>query len=264
MNIAVCVKQVPDTGSVAIDPKTNTLRRAGAGTAINPLDEFAVEAALNLREENGGTVTAITMGPPKAEDALARSIAMGTDKGIILSCSAFAGSDTWSTSLILARAIEKYGPFDLVICGKQAIDGDTAQVGPEIAAHLGIPQAMNVCAVGKFSGRANSLTVKRLFENGTDEIELCLPAVIAVLKDVGEPRFGTLHGRLNYFKKGVEKSTAADLDVPPSATGLKGSPTRVIKTFTPSIVRKNIMIEGSPEEQAEQMARVIKKHLDKL
>ncbi len=262
MKIAVCIKQVPDCGSVSLDPETHTLVRASAGAVINPLDEFPLETALRIKEKNNADVVAITMGPPRAEEVLARAMAMGADKGILLSDRRFAGGDTWATSLVLAAAIETCGPFDLILCGKQAIDGDTAQVGPETAAHLNWPQAANVCNIEMPSEEnPSSLTLTRLFEHGTDKLSIPLPAVIMPIKEACEPRFGTLEGRLDYYKKGVTKLNADNLGIPEGASGLKGSPTRVVKTTTPEMNRKRVRLTGTPEEQAHKLAEILKEKI---
>ena len=204
MKIAVCVKQVPDSSIISIDPETDTLQRKSAGAVLNPLDEFPIEAALRFKDGIGAHVTVFSMGPPRAEEILARAIAMGADDGILLSDACFAGSDTWATSLILSEALRKYGPFDIVFCGKQAIDGDTAQVGPAIAAHLGWAQAASVSHIEIPSEKdVSEISLTRLFENGYDELAISLPAVIMVLKEACEPRFGTLKGRINYFRKEI-------------------------------------------------------------
>ncbi|OGV52377.1 MAG: hypothetical protein A2X49_02455 [Lentisphaerae bacterium GWF2_52_8] len=258
MRIAVCLKQVPDSGTVTLDPETHTLVRGSVGVIINPLDEFPLEIAIRLKEASKGQLTAITMGPPRAEEVLARAIAMGADDGILLSDAKFAGGDTWATSLVLASAIKKFGPFDLVLCGKQAIDGDTAQVGPEIAAHLDWPQATGVCCVEMPAGNGEKkLRMTRLFEEGTDEISLPLPAVIMALKEAAEPRFGTLDGRIEYYKKGVRKVPSSELGIPLDQIGLKGSPTRVVKTAVPTVNRKRQKLSGSPGEQAQQLADIL-------
>lgn len=259
MKIAVCIKQVPDSGAVSLDPVTHTLVRASVGVMINPLDEFPLETAVKLKEKCGGTVTAITMGPPRAEEVLARAIAAGADDGILLSDAKFAGGDTWATSLVLAKALEKTGPYDLIFFGKQAIDGDTAQVGPETAAHLGLPQASSVNNVFMpESSTVSSLKVSRLFEEGSDVVEIPLPAVLMVLKEAAEPRFGTMEGRLDYYRKGVRKMNFADLEMPDGSSGLKGSPTRVAKTTIPKSSRQQRRLSGSPSEMAAELASIIR------
>lgn len=262
MKIAVCVKQVPDSGIVSIDPETHTLQRKSAGAVLNPLDEFPIEAALRFKDGIGAHVTVLSMGPPRAEEILARAIAMGADDGILLSDACFAGSDTWATSLILSEALRKYGPFDIVFCGKQAIDGDTAQVGPAIAAHLGWAQAASVSHIEIPSEKnVSEISLTRLFENGCDDLTIPLPAVIMVLKEACEPRFGTLKGRINYFRKGIRKYGQQDLGMDKSSVGLKGSPTRVVKTSIPEMGRRLRKIEGKPEEQARELAEIIRARL---
>lgn len=262
MRIAVCVKQVPDSGTVSLDPETHTLVRASVGVALNPLDEFPLEIAMRLKDATGAEVVAFTMGPPRAEETLARAIAMGADKAVLLSDAKFAGGDTWATSLTLAAAIRKYGPFDIVLFGKQAIDGDTAQVGPETATHLGWAQAACVCEVATpRSKEPEALRVKRLFESFIDESEIQLPCVLSVIKEAGEPRFGSLEGRLRYFQGGVEKCNAADLGLKPESIGLKGSPTRVVKTSVPSSARKLRHLEGSTESKAVELAGILRAKL---
>jgi len=262
MKIAVCLKQVPDSSVVSLDPETHTLVRSSVGAAINPLDEFPLEIALKIKDSVGAEITAITMGPPRAEEILARAIAMGADKGILLSDPAFAGSDTWATSYVLAQAVRKTGPYDLVLFGKQAIDGDTAQVGPETAAHLGWPQAAFVNHVHMpESANAEKLIVSRLFEDASEEIEIMLPAALTVLKEVGEPRFGSLAGRLKYYEDGITKITASDLELPPHSSGLKGSPTRVVRTSTPENNRKKVRIEGNVNEQAGKLSEIIRNRI---
>lgn len=262
MKIAVCIKQVPESGSVVIDPETKTIVRSSADAVINPLDEFPLEAALRIKDTCGAHVSVFTMGPQRATEVLARAIASGADEGFLMSDRHFAGSDTWTTSLILAAALKEKGPFDLVVCGKQAIDGDTGQVGPEIAGHLGIPLAANVCHF-ELADDFKSIKVKRLFENSSDEVELLFPSLITVVKEACEPRFGTLEGRLRFYEKGVESIDSSILKLSPSAIGLKGSPTRVVKTSAPDISRKTTVLDGSPSEKVVKLAQIIKERLNK-
>lgn len=264
MKIAVCIKQVPEGTGVAIDPETHTLRRSSAGAVINPLDEFPLETALRFKDLNASEVWAFTMGPPRAVDVLARAVAMGADKAVLLSDPSFAGGDTWATSLVLAKALERFGPFDLILFGKQAIDGDTAQVGPETAAHLGLPQATYVSHVATTEEKnPATIRVRRLFEDFSDELEIKLPAVLTVLKEAAEPRFGTLEGRLAYFSKGVEKAGAESLNISEGTSGLKGSPTRVVKTQSPRVERKNMKIDGDVFEQAGRLAGLLKEKISR-
>ncbi len=264
MRIAICLKQVPDSGVITMDPETHTLVRSSVGVVINPLDEFPLEIALRLKDKLGAEVVAFTMGPPRAEEVLSRAMAMGADRGILLSDAKFAGSDTWGTSLVLAKAIEEYGPFDLAMFGKQAIDGDTAQVGPETAGHLGWPHAtgVNNVEIPEPDGQpVKSIKLTRMFEEGSDTVIMKLPAVLMVLKEAGEPRFGTLAGRLEYFNNPPQKAKFADLKLPDGSTGLKGSPTRVVKTEVPKVERDHLQLEGSPGEQASRLAEILKEKI---
>jgi electron transfer flavoprotein beta subunit len=193
MDILVCVKQVPDTTEVKIDPKTNTLIRQGVPSIVNPFDKNAVEAALQLKEKHGGKVTVISMGPPQAKDALKECLAMGADEAALISDRAFGGADTLATSYTLAAGIRKLGKFDVIICGKQAIDGDTAQVGPEIAEYLDIPQ---ITYVAKVEVNGDIARVEREHEEGYEIIETTLPVLLTVVKSINEPRFPTVKGTM--------------------------------------------------------------------
>jgi len=247
VNIIVSIKQVPDTTEVRIDPQTNTLVREGVGTMINPFDENAIEEGLRLREKHGGQVTVITMGPPQAQKALRDALAMGADEAVLISDRAFAGSDTLATSYTLSRAIRKLGDFDLVICGKQAFDGDTAQVGPGLAEHLGIPQvtyAIEVTVEGK------KLRVRRLLDNAFEVVETRLPALLTVVKQINEPRLPRLRNVLAARKKEIPTWTAADLEVDPDRCGLSGSPTWVVETFVPTREHKGEMLAGDAQTAA--------------
>ena len=246
MKIAVCVKQVPNTTELRLDPETNTLIREGVAAVLNPLDEFPIEAALQLREAVGGTVSVFTMGPPQAEDVLCKAVAMGADECVLVSDRAFAGSDTWATSLTLARALESTGPFDLILCGKQAIDGDTAQVGPGIAAHLDLPQVTYVTGI-KPDGDA--LRVQRLLDSGHAVLRVTLPVVLTVLKQANEPRLPSLAGRLRSLAAVVRIVGAAAVGVPADELGLSGSPTRVVRIAVPETDRRHRRLEGSASEQ---------------
>lgn len=230
MDIIVCIKQVPDTTEVKINPETNTLIREGVPAIINPFDENSIEEALRLREKHGGKVTVITMGPPQAREALKQAIAMGVDEVFLISDRAFAGSDTWATSYTLALAIKKLAKFDLIFCGKQAIDGDTAQVGPGIAEWLDLPQVTFAVKVEVDSGKAK---VERLLEEVNEVVEVPLPAVLTVVKQINEPRIPSLKGMMRAKKAEINSMTASDIEVDTEKVGLDGSPTRVVKIFTP-------------------------------
>ncbi len=244
MKIVVCVKQVPGVSEVSIDPETKRLKREGVQAVLNPFDLYAVEQAVQLIEQCGGEAVALSMGPKQAERSVREALAMGCEKGILLCDKAFAGSDTWSTSYALARAIEQQ-QADLVICGKQAVDGDTAQVGPGIAAHLGWPQVTYVSAITKVSNR--TLTLKRMHEDGNDVVEIELPAVITVVKDIVVPRVPTLRNVLAARRAEVPVLTATEINADPDKLGLNGSPTRVVRTEPPPPRGKETMIlEGDP------------------
>ena len=194
MDIIVCIKQVPDTTDVRIDPMTNTLIREGVQSIINPFDMYAIEEGIQLKERFGGNVIVVTMGPPQAEAALREAISLGADEGILVSDRAFAGSDTWATSYTLAAAIKKIGGFDLIICGKQASDGDTAQVGPGIAAHLDLPQVTYVKKVENIDEK--HAKVERMTEEGYEVVETPLPCLLTVVKEINEPRLPSLKGMM--------------------------------------------------------------------
>lgn len=260
MDIIVCLKQVPDTNEVRIDPKTGTLIREGVPSIINPEDKTALEAALRLKDENGGKVTVISMGPKQAEVALAEALAMGADETILISDRAFAGSDTLATSYTLAKAIEKVGRYDLIFCGRQAIDGDTAQVGPEIAEQLGIPQITYVQDV-KLEG--DKLQVKRELEDGYSSLETTLPALLTVVTSLNVPRYPSIKGVVDAFrKKEIKVWNVTDLPVDKDRLGLNGSPTQVVKTFSPVRQRAGEILQGNAGEAvAGLIERLKERHL---
>lgn len=240
MNIVVCIKQVPGGTGVQLDPVSRQLIRDSVPAVINPFDYHALEVAMLLKEELGGRVIVLTMGPPKAENALREALAFGTDKAVLLSDRRFAGSDTWATSYVLSRAIRKLGGVDLVLCGRQAIDGDTAQIAPELAAQLGWTQALNAAEIrpdGAF------LLVKRLLDDGYDRCRVPLPAVVSVVRELNTPRVPTLKGYLRAVNTEVTAWDASALGCDDTRLGLKGSPTRVVSTAPPpprSGVRKRL------------------------
>ncbi|MEW5866123.1 MAG: electron transfer flavoprotein subunit beta/FixA family protein [Bacillota bacterium] len=247
MNVAVLIKQVPETTDVKINRETNTLMREGVASIINPFDMYAIEEALRIREQHGGKVTIITMGPPQAEEALRQALALGADEAVLLSDRAFAGADTLATSYTLAKAIEKLGGFDLVICGKQAMDGDTAQVGPEVAENLDIPHVTYVRKIEELS--PGYVRVQRMTEEGYEVIESPLPALITVVKEINEPRMPSIKGMLKAKKAAITMWTAADLAVDEDQVGLAGSPTRVIRIFTPEQRGKGEIIQGETVQE---------------
>lgn len=233
MNIIVCIKQVPDTTAVRIDPDTRTLVREGVPSIVNPFDMYAIEEGIRLKEKYGGAVTALTMGPPQAEAVLREAIALGVDDAVHLCDAEFKGSDTLATSYVLSLAVKKIGVFDLVLCGKQASDGDTAQVGPGIAVQLGIPQ---VIFVRKIAGIMDgAVTAERITEEGYDIVRAPLPALLSVVKEINEPRLPSLKGKMRAKKAEIRKWGASDIGAETSRIGLDGSPTWVERVFNPPL-----------------------------
>ncbi|NLG16052.1 MAG: electron transfer flavoprotein subunit beta/FixA family protein [Fibrobacter sp.] len=231
MNIVVCIKQVPGTTKVKINPETGTLIRDGVEAVVNPFDEYAIEEALRIREKVGGVVKVITMGPPQAETALRSAIAMGADEAYLISDRAFAGSDTWATSYTVSRGIQTLGKVDLIICGKQAIDGDTAQVGPGVAEMLGLPYVAWVRKVEEITD--SHIRVERLMEEGYDVVEMPLPGLITVVKEINTPRMASLKGKMKAKSAQINIINASSMQVDMARLGLKGSPTQVLRSFVP-------------------------------
>jgi electron transfer flavoprotein beta subunit len=254
VNIVVCLKQVPGTTEVQIDPETNTLRRQGIENVVNPFDAYALEEGVSLRERFGGKVTAISMGPPQAEEMLREAISCGADEAVLVSDRAFAGADTLATSYTLSRAIHRLGEWDLVICGRQTIDGDTGQVGPELAEWLDAPFVAYVSKVEDVGDGA--ITVRRMVEDGHEVIEMPLPGIITVVKEINVPRLPSLRGTMKAKRAEIPAWTVADLDVDEALIGLSGSPTTVVKVFFPRRVHDAEMIEGDP---AAQVASLVEK-----
>ncbi len=234
MHAIVCIKQVPDTTEVKIDPVRGTLIREGVPSILNPFDTYAIEEALRLKEQFGGKVTAISMGPPQAIEVLKEAVAMGCDDAILLSDRAFAGSDTWATAYTLSQAIRRLGEFDIILCGRQAIDGDTGQVGPGIARQLKINQLTYVCKIQHIDFEKKEIRVERLLEEGREVVESRLPALLTVVKDINQPRYPTFKGIRRASRMEYPIWTAKDLEgANPAFFGLDGSPTRVVRVFTP-------------------------------
>ncbi len=248
MRIVVTVKQVPDTAEVRIDEERGTLIREGIPSILNPFDEYALEEAMRWRDELGGTVTVMSMGPPQAEAVLREAVSMGADEAILLSDRAFAGADTWATSHTLAKAVEKMGDVDIVMTGKQAIDGDTAQTGPSIAASLDWPQITFVGFVRELN--QDSIIAERYVEGGCEVIRSSLPVLITLLKDANTPRLPSLRGKMKSRKIDIPVWGREDLELPENEVGLDGSPTRVVKITTPEIISNGEMHHGEPEELA--------------
>jgi len=251
VNFLVCIKQVPGTTQVKIDPKTNTLVREGIESIINPFDAYAIEEGVRLKERTGGNCTVITMGPPQAEQALRDAVSVGADNAILISDRSFAGSDTWVTAQVLAAAVSKVGDFDLVICGRQSIDGDTGQVSPELAERLGLPFVSYVSKIEEI--KPGYLRVQRLVDDGHEIIECPLPAVISVTKEINTPRLPSLRGMMKARSLKPVVWSNQDLQLPAEKVGAVGSATRVIKIFFPQRTRKSEMITGTPEEQVEKL-----------
>jgi len=255
MRIIVCIKQVPDTAEVRINPETGTLIREGVPSIVNPFDMHAIEAGLNIRERVGGTVTVLTMGPPQAESALREAIAMGANDAVLLSDKAFAGSDTWATSFALSRAVTKLGA-DIIICGKQAIDGDTAQVGPETAEFLNIPHISYVRKIEDIT--ENSIRVQRMMDEGYDVVESSFPVLLTVVRELNEPRLPSLKGKMAAKKAEIKKLSAAEISADEKDVGLKGSPTQVKNIFSPEARSERKMLEGTPEEQVDALMQELR------
>ena len=254
MKIVVCIKQVPASSDTKIDPVTKRIMRENSKAVINPFDLYAVEEAVAIREQVGGEVIALSMGPEKAVHALTEALSMGVDRAVLLSDRAFGGSDTWATSYALAKAIETIGGVDLVICGKQAVDGDTAQVGAGIAAKLDMLQAANVWKVEDV-GR-DAITVKRMNERGWDIVRLRYPALLTVIKDLNVPRIPTLHDARAARRAVIPVWKPEDIGADAELIGLKGSPTQVVRTEPPAARgSETCKIEGDAESAAGAFVR---------
>lgn len=243
MNMLVCVKQVPDTTEIKIDPVTNTLIRAGVPSIVNPFDGYALEVAARLKDTAGGTIVVLSMGPEQAKNALRECLEVGADKAYLVSDRAFGGSDTLATSYILSNAIkaveEREGKFDVIFCGKQAIDGDTAQVGPEIAEHLDYPQV--TYAIGA-TAQDGEIAVKRETEDGFEVLAAPMPCVVTVTKTPFDPRYPNIKSKMAAKKAEIPTLTAQDVTLDLTRAGLKGSPTKVKKTFTPKVTKEGLII----------------------
>lgn len=261
MKIIVCVKQVPDTNEVKIDPVKGTLIREGVPSILNHDDANALEEALKIKDLDPDTfITVISMGPPQARETLQECIAMGADDAILLSDRALGGSDTWATSNALAAAIKKLEDYDIVFTGRQAIDGDTAQVGPQIAEKLGLPQ---VTYVTEFSMTGREVTVKRAMESGYELLKLKMPCVLTAIKELNCPRYMSVRGIYKAAAFDIKVWTAADIGVDSESVGLKASPTNVYKSFTPAKKGKGVIVAGdSAKEIAESFVSDLKaKHI---
>jgi electron transfer flavoprotein beta subunit len=256
MNIIVCIKQVPDVTEVSWDPETGSLIRKGIPSIINPNDKNAIESALQLKERYGGEVTALSMGPSQVEEALREALGMGVDKAIQLTAKDFAGSDTWATAYTLGLAVKKVGAYDLIICGKEAVDGMTAQVGPQIAEYLGIPQltyAMHIEVVD------SKVRVKQKLGDLYRLLEAPMPALITVEREAYRARVAPMDTILEAYDKEIPVWKPNDLNGEMERFGLKGSPTKLRKVYTPKLRRGKVeMLEGSPEDTARQFVEKLK------
>ena len=261
MKIIVCIKQVPDTTEVKLDPRTNTLIREGVPSIINPDDKAGLEAALRLREQEGGEVSVVCMGPPQADAALREALAMGADEAYLLSDREFGGSDTYATAVIIAAAIKKIG-FDLVITGRQAIDGDTAQVGPQIAEQLHIPQ---VSYVEEIESEAEHMIVKRQFEDQSYLLRVKCPCLLTALSELEKPRYMTVKGIVNAYQKKITVWGFHDLkdDLNPDWIGLKGSPTNVFLSFGKQFRAPGVILENITADEAVEaiMEKLVERHV---
>lgn len=260
MNIAVLVKQVPDTTDIRMDPKTGTLIREGVKSVINADDLAGLETALAIKDAMDARVTALSMGPPQAMDALSEAYAMGVDRGVLLSDINFAGADTWATSFILGRALERLhlqDPLDLVVAGRQASDGDTAQIGPQVAEHLGWPQ---ITYVTRLQIERGEIRAWRKVGGGVQEVTCPLPAVVTVLEAPNPVRWAMVDRLLAACRptSPLEVWNAADIGAPADKTGLRGSLTQVVKTFSPKTVRVTNWLEGGPAEVAQALLGALK------
>ena len=256
MNIIVCIKQVPNVKEVKWDPVTGSLIRKGIPSIINPNDRNAIEAALRLREKHGGEVTILSMGPSQVEEALREALAMGADKAVQLTGKDFAGSDTWATSYTLGLAIQKIGKWDLIICGKEAMDGMTAQVGPQIAEYLKSPQLTYATSLEVAAGKGR---FKQKLGKVQRVLETSLPALVTVERETNEPRIAPMDSIMEAYEKEIPVWAPEDLDGEPERFGLEGSPTRLRKVFSPKVLRGKVqMLPAGPKEAATELIRVLK------
>ena len=249
MKIVVCIKQVPDTSEVKLDPKTNTLIRDGVPSIINPDDKSGIEAALRIKEQVGGTVTVVCIGPPQADVAIREALAMGCDDGVLISGREFGGSDTLATSTIIAAGLKTLD-YDLIITGRQAIDGDTAQVGPQIAEHLGLPQVSYAEDIQVES--ENSIIVKRQYEDRYQKVRIKTPCVITALTELAEPRYMSVSGTVDAYAKEIKVLGFEELKdkLNPEHIGLKGSPTNVVQSFTKQAKGAGTVLKDASADEA--------------
>ena len=247
--IIVCAKQVPDTNVIKINPKTGTLIREGVPSILNHDDANALEQALKIKDKYPHThITVVTMGPPQAKDMLLECLAMGADEGVLVSDRAVGGSDTWATSNAVAAAIRKIGEFDLIFAGRQAIDGDTAQVGPQIAEKMDLPQVTYVQEF-EIEKDMKSITVKRALEDGYEVIKIKTPCMLTAIKELNAPRYMTIGGIFSANEKPIHVWNANDIAIDLDTVGLEASPTNVFRSFTPAPKGKGVILEGDTEKE---------------
>ena len=272
MNIVIPIKQVPETSNVKMDEETGTMKRDGVESIINPLDLYAIETGIQLKEEYGGKITVITMGPPSADKALKEAIAMGCDDGILLSGREFAGSDTWATSYALAEAIKEIEDVDLILAGERATDGDTGQVGPGIASWLDLTLSTYTSKVVDVNlideevdyttVKQDSIIVERMVEDGYEKLELPLPALLTVVKEITFPRLPTLRGKQRSRQVEIPQWNLENLDMNKEFLGLQGSPTRVVNIDHPKVTRVGTILDvredGNVEEAVSQLIDYLK------
>lgn len=259
MKIIVCVKQVPDAKDVRLDPITNTLAREGVQSIMNPYDQYALEEAVRLKEKCGGEVVVITMGPPQAEEILRQAISCGADSAVLISDRSFAGADTWATAYTLEHALKIIGTFDLILCGKQAIDGDTAQVGPGLATRLGIPYM--TCVQKIREATESGLIAERMMDDGFDVVAVDYPALLSVVKDINEPRVPSIKGKMKAKKAEIVKFNAQTIEADPACIGLPGSPTKVVNVFPPLARGERSVLTGTLDEQINQLVEKLLPYL---
>lgn len=256
MKIIVCIKQVPSTNQVKLDPETKTIIRDGRQSVINPFDTYAIEEAVRLKEKLGGKVTALSMGIPATQRILREAMSQGVDEALLLSDRAFAGADTLATAYTLALGARHIGDFDLIVCGRMATDGDTAQIGPELAEDLGVPHVTNVSEILKASD--TELLCRKVTDYGTQVVRMKLPGVITVAKDINMPRMASIRGVRESLEAPFTMLGAADTGADPARIGLKGSPTQVVRTFTPEKTVECQFLPGNEKQAAGALCRLLK------
>ena len=255
MKFIICIKQVPGTNEVKMDPITNTIIRENVEAIINPFDLYAIEEAVRIKEKTGSFVYGLSMGIPDATEMLREAISLRVDKGILMTDRKFAGADTLATSYALSKGIEKIGEYDLIICGKQATDGDTAQVGPSLANTLGIAYATDISKILEI--KHNKMSCLKITDDGYEEISVLLPALITVVKEINMPRLPSIKSMKTAKKAEIEIVTFEEINADENRAGLKVSPTQVRKTFVPVHNVNNEMIEGTSEEKAQKLSEIL-------